>query len=89
MKENFFESVVGQDKKRIDPEQNEYEIIEATQLELIYRYGGDNAAAEWIRMNSKRFREILSDPKNNLVERLANEETREKAINEIQQKLNN
>lgn len=84
---NFFEKMVNKADSFINPEQNRFEIIQGAQMELIERAGGNDFAGTWIDANSARFREIIDDPKNNFIERLANEETREGALNEIQTKL--
>jgi hypothetical protein len=88
MEQNYLESEQGRMARQIDSEQSEFDIIQASQIELINRYGGDNAAGEWIKLNAERFRTIVTDPKRNLIERLANEDMREGAFTEIQNTLN-
>lgn len=84
---NIFEKLVGKAENLINPEQNRFEIIQGAQIELIQRAGGDDFAGTWIDANSARFREIIENPQNNFIERLANEKTREQALEEIQGKL--
>lgn len=84
---NIFEKNIGKAEGLIDPEQNSFEIIQSAQMELIQRAGGDDFAGTWIDANSARFREIIEDPQNNLIERLANDKTRDEALEEIQAKL--
>ncbi|MEK7148616.1 MAG: hypothetical protein AAB770_01730 [Patescibacteria group bacterium] len=84
---NFFEKIVGKTESFIDPEQSKFEIIQGAQMELIRRAGGDDFAEAWIASNSARFREIIDDPKSDLIERLINDKTREEALDEIQSKF--
>lgn len=84
---NIFEKNIGNAEGSIDPEQNSFEIIQSAQMKLIQRAGGDDFAGTWIDANSARFREIIEDPQNNLIERLANDKTRDEALEEIQAKL--
>ncbi|MGB2580573.1 MAG: hypothetical protein WBC83_02665 [Minisyncoccia bacterium] len=84
---NFFEKMVTKAESLINPEQNKFEIIQGAQMELIERAGGEDFAGMWINANSARFRELMEDPQNNLIERLANDKTREEALEEIQGKL--
>ncbi len=84
---NFFENIVNKAEGYINPEQNKFEIIQSAQMELISRAGGDDFAGTWIDANSARFRELIEDPRNNFIERLANDDTREEALAEIQSKL--
>lgn len=84
---NIFEKFVGKAENLISPDQNRFEIIQGAQMELIQRAGGDDFAGTWIDANSARFREIIENPKNNLIEKLANNKTREEALEEIQGKL--
>lgn len=84
---NFLEKIMNKAENLIDPEQNTFEVVQGAQMELIARAGGDDFAGTWIDANSARFRELMSDPQNNFIERLADEKTREEALNEIQGKL--
>lgn len=83
----FLENIINKADSLINPEQNSFEIIQSAQMELIQRAGGDDFAGTWIDANSARFREIIEDPQNNLIERLANVKTRDAALEEIQAKL--
>ncbi len=84
---NFLEKIMNKAENLIDPEQNTFEVVHGAQMELIARAGGDDFAGTWIDANNARFRELMSDPQNNFIERLADEKTREEALNEIQGKL--
>lgn len=84
---NFLEKIMNKAENLIDPEQNTFEVVQGAQMELIARAGGDDFAGTWIDANSARFRELMDDPQNNFIERLADEKTRESALNEIQGKL--
>lgn len=84
---NFLEKIMNKAENLIDPEQNTFEIIQGAQMELIERAGGDDFAGTWIDANSARFRELMDDPQNHFIERLADEKTRESALEEIQGKL--
>lgn len=84
---NILEKNISNTENLIDSEQNRFEIIQTAQMELIQRAGGDDFAGAWIAANSARFREIIDDPQNNLIERLVNDKTREEALEEIQEKL--
>lgn len=83
----FLENIIGKADSLINSEQNKFEIIQAAQMELISRAGGDDFARTWIDANSARFRELIEDTHNNFIERLANDRTRESALEEIQSKL--
>ena len=85
--ENFFEKIQSNSGSFINTEQNRFEIIQGAQMELIERAGGEDFAGTWIDANSGRFRELVEDPKNNLIERLANENLRADALKEMQEKL--
>ena len=84
---NFFEKLLNKTESFISTDQNKFEIIQGAQMELIERAGGDDFAGTWIDANSARFREIMNDPQNNLIERLADQKTRREALDEIQGKL--
>jgi len=83
----FIENITQKADSLVNPEQNRFEIIQSAQMDLIQRAGGDDFAGTWIDANSVRFRELIDDPKNNFIERLADDNTREEALNEIQEKL--
>lgn len=83
----FLENIINKADSLINPEQDRFEIIQGAQMELIRRAGGDDFAGTWIDANSARFRELIEDPQNNYIERLAKDETREEALSEIQSKL--
>ncbi len=84
---NFFEEVAKNNGKLINTEQIAFEIAQATQMQLMKDAGTD--VGSWITVNSERFRALMQDPGLNLVERLANRETRTEAMEEIKSKLYN
>jgi len=84
---NFLERIINKTENLIDPEQNKFEIMQGAQMELIQRAGGDDMAGTWIDANAARFREVINDPQFNFIERLANEDTHEEALIEINKKL--
>lgn len=83
----FIENITQKLDSVISPEQNKFEIKQAAQMELIQMAGGDDIAGTWIDANGRRFDELMNDPQYNFTERLANENTREEALNEIRTKL--
>lgn len=89
MKLSSLEESTSRPKEYIDSEQGRFEIVQSAQSELIEMAGGEIVAVEWIAANSARYRELIDDPKNNFIERLAHENTREEALREIQKKLAN
>ena len=89
MKLGFFEGGSIVPKELINSEQGRFDIIQAAQMELIERAGGESIAVDWITANSKPYRKLMDDAQNNYIESLAHEETREEALREIQKKLSN
>ncbi|MBI5078076.1 MAG: hypothetical protein HZB11_01750 [Candidatus Yonathbacteria bacterium] len=84
-----FENFSNKTESNIDSDQGKFEIMQSAQIDLINRAGGNDVTMEWITANSARFRTLVNDPQNNFIERLANENTREETLDEIQKKLAN
>lgn len=71
----------------INPREHTFEIKQKAQIELIQKAGGDDFAGTWIDANGRRFEELVSDPRYNFIDRLADEDTHAEALAEIDSKL--
>ena len=83
----FLEKLINKTETLINPEEYKFEIKQKAQMELIQMAGGDDVAGTWIDAQGRRFDELMNDPNFNFIERLANEDTHQEAIAEIQSKL--
>lgn len=88
MEQSQQEIITGTERRQIRPEYNMEEIIEAVRLELIFRYGDDYHAVQWMDANDAKLKELMHDPKRILIEKLVDDTTREGAFKEIQEALN-
>lgn len=83
------EVITGKERRQIKPEYSTAEVVEAVRLELIFRYGDDYHAYEWMDSKDAKLKELIYDPKKGLIEKIVNDDTREEAFKEIQEALNN
>lgn len=81
------EKLINKAEDFIDPEEHKFEVKQQAQMELIQTAGGEDFAGTWIDANARRFNELINDPQFNFIERLANEDTHNEALAEIQGKL--
>ena len=83
----FLERFINKTEKLINPREHLFEIKQKAQIELIQKAGGDDFAGTWIDANGRRFEELVSDPRYDFIERLADEKTHGEALKEIDSKL--
>lgn len=84
---NFFEKIVSKTESIWNPEQFRFGTIQAAEIELIERAGGEEIAGTWIDVNSAAFRQLIDDTRFDYIKRLGDEGTHDEALVEIEGKL--
>jgi len=78
---------MGNIEKMIGPADGMFEVKQRAQMEIMMAEGGKLIAADWIEANAARFEELMKEENANFIERLANPDTHDAAIEEIKKIL--